>query len=93
MLRQLTMVMVVGVAVARPDKDPIHMQHRVEVDQVFFFGYGCLVCDVQKSSYQYKGCEVSWLEKKSSKLFSGGGAGVKDLRHDGRPAEREEDEG
>ena len=34
MLRQLTMVMVVGVAVARPDKDPIHMQHRVEVDQV-----------------------------------------------------------
>ena len=30
------MVMVVGVVVVmgRPDKDPIHMQHRVEVDQV-----------------------------------------------------------
>ena len=28
------MVMVVGVVAARPDKDPIHMQHRVEVDQV-----------------------------------------------------------
>ena len=28
------MVMLVGVVVGRPDKDPIHMQHRVEVDQV-----------------------------------------------------------
>ena len=35
MLRQLTMVMLVGVVVGRPDKDPIHMQRRVEVDQVF----------------------------------------------------------
>ena len=49
MLRQLTMVMVVGVAVARPDKDPIHMQHRVEVDQVFLLESRCLICEVQKS--------------------------------------------
>ena len=34
MLSRLAMVMVVGVVVGRPDKDPIHMQHRVEVDQV-----------------------------------------------------------
>ena len=45
MLRQLSMVMVVGVVVVmgRPDKDPIHMQHRVEVDQVIFLELECLI--------------------------------------------------
>ena len=28
------MTLMVGVVLGRPDKDPIHMQHRVEVDQV-----------------------------------------------------------
>ena len=52
MLRQLTMVMVVGVVVVigRPDKDPIHMQHRVEVDQVILIEWGCLICNIQKST-------------------------------------------
>ena len=53
MLRQLTMVLVVGVAVARPDKDPIHMQHRVEVDQVILLELRCLMYDVQTSSYRF----------------------------------------
>ena len=44
------MVMVVGVVVGRPDKDPIHMQHRVEVDQVFLLELGCLICKIQKKS-------------------------------------------
>ena len=69
------------------------MQHRVEVDQVILLEYGCLICDVQNSSYQYTGCEVSWLEKKKLNLFTGGGAGVQDLRHDNCPTEREADEG
>ena len=34
MLIKVTMVLMVGVVLGRPDKDPIHMQHRVEVDQV-----------------------------------------------------------
>ena len=34
MLCKVTMALMVGVVLGRPDKDPIHMQHRVEVDQV-----------------------------------------------------------
>ena len=34
MLCKVTMTLMVGVVLGRPDKDPIHMQHRVEVDQV-----------------------------------------------------------
>ena len=34
MLIKVTMALMVGVVLGRPDKDPIHMQHRVEVDQV-----------------------------------------------------------
>ena len=34
MLCKVTITLMVGVVLGRPDKDPIHMQHRVEVDQV-----------------------------------------------------------
>jgi len=34
MLIKVTITLMVGVVLGRPDKDPIHMQHRVEVDQV-----------------------------------------------------------
>ena len=45
MLCKVTMALMVGVVLGRPDKDPIHMQHRVEVDQVdeqrVFNSYRC----------------------------------------------------
>ena len=103
------MVMLVGVVVGRPDKDPIHMQHRVEVDQVFLleWRYSYNYCNINEELLPLCIFKLKILSfslsielmfgrlrlSSTQKLLVGGRAGVQDLRYDGRPTEGEEAEG
>ena len=47
----------------------IHIQHRVELDQVILIECGCLICKVLKSSYQYQSVRChGWRRRSSNSL-------------------------